>query len=256
LNEDLYELDPDRGSDAIQSLKNLILAQCYFLVINHGDEQVKLAAKFRKDERRFIESGKKALQNIEDLLSFMKKFHPLHRGMNEGANEDLNLKQSIDIDAFLSKYHVQLSEYIRITNKKLLPHWGQHGVLHFPGGLENQTQRKDHQVNGLLFAVAFLLRQYTDKAVSDENWLQRTDGPMPTTGKPHYKLVAEIFNATKNLCKPRIFSNKLSEYQVRKRIKTLVDCEAELSMSIMHKYYQILKDINPSFRKRISSQEN
>lgn len=242
--DSLKDLEPDRGEDAFKLLKAYILYHCFRFEDGHNNEQTNLVAKFREGECSFVESGEKALQNIKDLLSFMEKFHPLHGGVSAEVNEDLNQEPSIDIDTILSKYHLHLSEYIRITKKKLMPAWVQHGILYFPGGLENQTQRKHPQVNGLLFAIVFLLRQYTNQNVSGECWLQRMEGSMPATGRPHYKLVAEILNAANDLCKPRIFPGKLSEHQVRKRIKTLVDSEVELSMSIMDKYYQIQEDIN------------
>jgi hypothetical protein len=245
LDEELWKLEPDRGDEVVLLFKDLILSHCYYFENDHNDEQAKLVAELRETERKLAESGDKALKNIKDLLSFMKKFHLFHKGLNEGVNEELNQEPNIELDTFLSKYQTHLSEYIQIAKKKIFPAWGQQGVLYFPGGLEKQTQRKHPQINGLSFVMAFFLRQYTDKNVSGEHWLHRVDGQMPLSGSPHYKLVAGILNATNDLCNPRIFSKRFTSERVKKRIKRLMDDEVELSMSIIPQYLKLLKEIEP-----------
>ena len=105
----------------------------------------------------------------------------------------------------------------------------------YPKELANQSQREFPQINSLLFSLVFLFRQFTDNS-PDNNWFKKKFGPMPSTGKPNYKLVTQLTNATNELSNPPFLSEELTHDQVKMRIKRLVDNDVQLSSWIAPKY--------------------
>jgi hypothetical protein len=221
LLERLKELEPDRGSDCIQNLKVSILAYCFCCSEFSNVPGSGWTFLLREEDRGFVKSAEKALQNTQQLLSFMKEQPPSHEVLNKTLN--------IDFEDILSHYAANVKHLVIEMKKKEFAHWRQHGALLFPQGLSNQSQGENPQVNSLLFSLVFLLRQYTDQGSPDNAWLKAKAGPMPKNGRPHYGLVAQIINATNELCVPPVFKAAMTEGQVKKRIARLIEKDVELS---------------------------
>ena len=221
LQERLKELEPDRGSDCIQTLKGSILAYCFCCSEFSNVPGSGWTFLLREEDRGFVKSAEKALQNIQQLLSFMKEQPPSHEALNKTLN--------IDLESILSHYAINVKTLVKEMGGKRFAHWRQHGALLFPRGLSNQSQRGTPQTNSLLFSLVFILRQYTDPNSPDSAWLKVKAGPMPKIGRPHYGLVAQIINATNELCIPPVFETAMTEGQVKKRITRLTEKDVELS---------------------------
>jgi len=221
LLERLKELEPDRGSECIQKLKTSILVYCFCYSKFNNVLGSGWTFLLRKEDREFVNSAERALQNIQQLLSFMKEQPPSH--------EVLNKTLDIDLENILSHYTINVKLLIKEMEKREFAHWRQHGALLFPKGLSNQSQGRTPQINSLLFTLVFILRQYTDQDSPDSAWLKAKAGSMPKNGKPHYELVAQIINATNELCVPPVFETAMTEEQVKKRIARLTEKDVKLS---------------------------
>ncbi|MBT7337511.1 hypothetical protein HN801_02285 [Candidatus Peregrinibacteria bacterium] len=238
LGNELHKLEPDRGSDNLFLFRTYLLSYCYYCCVFDTDLDGKLNKDFREKDIAFYEEGPLIVRGIDDLLSFTKKCPELHEVLHKDRN--------LNFEDILTEYRNQLALAIHMKDRKKFPHWKQHGNLYYPNDIQDQAKRRVPQANSLLFGLVFYLRQYTDETTPESVWMQRVEGPMPTTGRPHYELVAQIANAVNELCTPPIFDNKLSDEQVRKRIKTLIDNNVELSLSTGLRYSQLRKSINKS----------
>jgi hypothetical protein len=238
LGKNLQEVETDGGWDNLHLFRTYLLSYCYYCCVFDTDLEGKLNKDFREKDIEFYEEGPRIVKNIDDLLSFTKKWPEFH--------EVLHKDRSLNFEEILTEYRNQVHVAILLKGRENLPHWKQHGNLYYPNDIKGQAKRRVPQANSLLFGLVFYLRQYTDETAPESKWMQRVEGPMPTTGKPHYDLVAKIANAVNELSSPSIFDSKQSGDQVRKRIKTLIDNNVELSLSSGFRYSQLRKKINTS----------
>ena len=238
LGRNFQELEPDRGSDNLRFFRTALLTYCYTCCEFDNIFDGKFNKESRKKDSEFYEQVPRLIKNIDELLSFAGKWPEFHDVLYKDKN--------LNFDDILTEYRLLVKMEILLKSRKKLPYWKQHGNLYYPNDIKDQAKRRVPQANSLLFGLVFYLRRYTDQDTPDREWLQQVEGPMPTTGRPHYELVAKTANAVNELCTPSIFDNKLSDEQVRKRINTLVDNNVELSLSTGLRYSQLRKSINKS----------
>jgi len=237
LGRNFQELEPDRGSDNLRFFRTALLTYCYTCCEFDNIFDGKFNKESRKKDSEFYEQVPRLIKNIDELVSFTKKWPEFHNVLNKDKN--------LNFDDILAEYSLLVKMEILFKSRKKRPHWKLHGNLYYPNDIKDQAKRRVPQANSLLFGLVFYLRQYTDETTLERVWMQ-IEGPMPTTGRPHYELVAQIANAVNELCTPPIFDDKLSDEQVRKRINTLVDNNVELSLSTGFEYSKLRKRINTS----------
>jgi hypothetical protein len=100
----------------------------------------------------------------------------------------------------LSVYHklvkFELDQLKQSTSPENLSYYFcETGPLKYPKKLSSAQHSPNPELNGLIFYLALLFRQFTDLN-NKEGWLTRRTGVMPTTGEPCHKINADFVNAT------------------------------------------------------------
>ena len=75
-------------------------------------------------------------------------------------------------------------------------------------------ETKNPETDNLIFSLAFLFRNYSNKDHPDENWYVDRYGPMPQYGQPNSEHITNIVNAA--------LSEEFFPEDVRKRLERLV----------------------------------
>ena len=130
-------------------------------------EEYKIVSQFLKPYNPKISDPELSMEIFEKVLSV---YHKLVKFKLD------QLEQSASPE--------NLSHYFRET-----------GPLKYPKKLSSSQHSQNPELNGLIFYLALLFRQFTDLN-NKGGWLTRRTGAMPTTGEPCHKINADFVNAT------------------------------------------------------------
>lgn len=223
--------------DDLEALKNKVLQACFFAEKIHRGEIDDLGIDGRSRMRDIELEIPNHLKTIDKILKFMKKFPDFAKeiALNKGFYEeyssleesleeykkkypDLSKTKDFEKDfyekcpsskQYLELYKEGIKEYSNNvkpkpgeTNRSEYSTWHLAGPLKFPDSIAKQFEKKDPEVNGLLFSLAFIFRTYTTPTYRNLRQLNPEEaikepisGKMPKYGKPRYELVENFANA-------------------------------------------------------------
>lgn len=216
-----------RGEEAFEELKGHVLTVC-FLAQNYETLQPLPPKKMQESYKNTIENIKSTCDEINELKVTIETKVQIPPNIPKNPNnkiatgfysipilgavpEDLEKYlqgnnpgkplQEIPIESFQKVLDVLWSglqshlEMFQRQQKNEYPTliYNQVGPLIYPKKVSSAQNVETPEVNGLIFNLILLFRQYTNLP-NDENWLKTKTGLLPNQGKPHHNIVANFVN--------------------------------------------------------------
>ena len=221
-------ISPKRIRKAEIQLLNEIIYFCLDMVCLKNNIKKDHFGLSRNQSRKFLEEIPQQLQNIQQLKAFLKKYPfessiAFESTLFEEQGKEL-IKMFEDklpkanagnfLNSVLSAWENGLRIYPEGVKDESLPMWKTRGRLVYPDTLHRSQETKNPETDNLIFCLAFLFRNYSNKDHPDENWYVDRYGPMPQYGQPNSEHITNIVNAA--------LSKNFSLEDVKKLLQKLV----------------------------------
>ena len=228
------KLDKEDLEELIQKVKWV----CFVADNIHQGKIADLGLSIREGIRNLESEIPQQIDSIQKLIKFMEE-NPdiaLLIAFEKGFGDSYpSFKEKlISFQEGLKEHFKQFFSEKNIDGSFPLMAWKISGPLIFPDSISKQFEKKDPEVNGLLFLLTFIFRTYTasnwkDLKKSNPDLLVKrpNHGKMPNYGEPCYRLVESFANAIFFPKGREEDENKeYSEQKIKLRISELIKKEA------------------------------
>ena len=245
-----------RAKEDQEELIGHVLAVCFLAKNNkkfshNTPDRIRAQNIETKGQLQSIVNNIEKLQDSINSISNGKTFKNIAPYINDG---NLNKEECEIVSQFLAPnnppvlsfdklndligiYQKLLKSDLNWLNKKPSYAYLETGPLKYPKELTSGQQLPDPELNGLIFNLALLFRQYTDTS-NDGHWLRTKSGPMLKEGKPCHGLNASFINATffnvdepetGKRSAPRTKSGEFDENSITQRLLSLTRNSVEFT---------------------------
>lgn len=196
------KLDKEDLEELIQKVK----WTCFFADNIHQGKIADLGLSIRAGIRNLESEIPQQIDSIQKLIKFIEE-NPdiaLLIAFEKGFDDSYpSFKEKlISFQEGLKEHFKQFFSEKNKTGSFPLMAWKISGPLIFPDSISKQFEKKDPEVNGLLFLLTFIFRTYTapiwkdlKKSNPDLTVKRPNHGKMPNYGEPCYRLVGSFANA-------------------------------------------------------------
>lgn len=260
--EAVREMAPDRGEDGEEDLKGKILAVCYAAWNYKAPPIADWPTNWRQKKKEFQGEIQAALDHCSAISNFIERqklifdeegYPFIRKKMDKHGWVQYKINSPIQFDsktrtvkfdiplpknyppphrvlnAYMQAFHDGLLDYLHELKNSKQPFQNCHGPLYYPNSLPKQAMKEKAELNGFLFHLVFIFRQYTNLKVKKDTWYQQKTGPMPSGGTPCFKQVADIANSLNQICTPNLSEKEFSLSQVKQVIYRLQENDVILN---------------------------